>query len=307
MKKVLAILAAAALLLSFAACAAKPADPTPADPAPAADPTPASDPTPAIGLPNPITEYGSLEEINELLILKLAHPPVMGVTDESYKIIDAGETQIAEYDFKVAGVEYCFRGSPSYDADISGYYTAEGPAFSGMPTEETEFVEDGDAKLARWATIDGQYTLLSLNASDAFEDVVKELRGLTAPWMNDTELAYYYECLEGEYQDEYSQRAHMEAEALGADGVRLTVHWAGSVSEDYEWVMTCRLGADGLLSYDDCVKTLYKTDQSGNTTSEVESEGGKGFFTPTEDGKLLWDGAEEEYCRECIFFIPPEA
>ena len=52
---------------------------------------------------------------------------------------------------------------------------------------------------------------------------------------------------------------------------------------------------------------IVETDESGNTTSEVESEGGEGFFTPTEDGKLLWNGAEDDYCRECIFFIPPEA
>ena len=298
MKKVLAILAAAALLLTFAACSVKPADPTPA-----ADPTPTADTTPPVGLPNPVTEYGSLAEINDLLGLKLAHPPVMGVTDERFSVIN-GETQIAEYDFKVAGVEYCFRGSPSFDGDISGYYTADGLAFSGQPTDEIEFVEDGEAKLARWATIDGQYVLLAKNASDAFADVAEELKGLTFPWMTENELAAYYKSLEGEYQDEYSQRAHMKGEALGSDGVRFTVHWAGSAFENYEWVMTCRLYEDGLLSYDDCVKTLYKTDTEGKTTSEVEGTDGSGYFVPTEDGKLLWTGAEDDYCRECIFFMP---
>jgi hypothetical protein len=70
--------------------------------------------------------------------------------------------------------------------------------------------------------------------------------------------------------------------------------------------MTCSL-EDGLLRYDDCVKTLHKTGADDKTVSEVEGEGGSGFFTLTEDGKLLWDGAEDDYCRECIFFIPPEA
>ena len=291
MKRIAFILIAIALAVALCACTVTPAAPT-------------SEPDPAVGMPNPITEYGSLEEINDIVGMKLAHPPVMGVTDERFSIIDAGETKIAEYVFKVAGVEYDFRGSPSFDGDISGYYTADGLAFSGQPTDEIEFVEDGEARLARWATIDGQYVLAAKNANDAFADVAEELKGLTSPWMTEAELAAYYESLAGDYQDEYSQRAHMSGEALGSDGVRFTVHWAGSAFENYEWVMTCRLYEDGLLSYDDCVRTYNKTDSEGKTTSEVESTDGSGFFTPTEDGKLLWDGAEDDYCRECIFFKP---
>jgi hypothetical protein len=291
MKRIAFILIAIALAVALCACTVTPAAPT-------------SEPDPTVGMPNPITEYGSLEEINDIVGMKLAHPPVMGVTDERFSIIDAGETKIAEYVFKVAGVEYDFRGSPSFDGDISGYYTADGLAFSGQPTDEIEFVEDGEARLARWATIDGQYVLAAKNANDAFADVAEELKGLTSPWMTEAELAAYYESLAGDYQDEYSQRAHMSGEALGSDGVRFTVHWAGSAFENYEWVMTCRLYEDGLLSYDDCVRTYNKTDSEGKTTSEVESTDGSGFFTPTEDGKLLWDGAEDDYCRECIFFKP---
>ncbi len=306
MKKIIAILAAAALLLTFAACSAKPADPAPADPTPA-DPAPTADTTQPVGMPNPVTVYGSLAEINEIVGMKLTHPPVMGVTDEEFKTIDFGDWKIAEYDYKVAGVEYHLRGCPSFDDDISGYYINGEPAFSGMPTDEIAYAEDGDVRLARWATMDGQYVLSAVGANDAFPDIAEELKGLTIPGMSESDLAAYYAALEGEYYDEFSQRAHMKAEALGADGVRLTVHWAGSAFENYEWVMTGRLYEDGLLSYSDCVKTLYKTDEDGNTSSEVESEGGEGFFTPTEDGKLLWDGAEDDYCRECIFFIPPEA
>lgn len=291
MKRIAFILIAIALAVALCACTVTPAAPT-------------SEPDPTAGMPNPIAEYGSLEEINDIVGMKLAHPPVMGVTDERFSIIDAGETKIAEYVFKVAGVEYDFRGSPSFDGDISGYYTADGLAFSGQPTDEIEFVEDGEARLARWATIDGQYVLAAKNANDAFADVAEELKGLTSPWMTEAELAAYYESLAGDYQDEYSQRAHMSGEALGSDGVRFTVHWAGSAFENYEWVMTCRLYEDGLLSYDDCVRTYNKTDSEGKTTSEVESTDGSGFFTPTEDGKLLWDGAEDDYCRECIFFKP---
>ena len=112
MKRIAFILIAIALAVALCACTVTPAAPT-------------SEPDPAVGMPNPITEYGSLEEINDIVGMKLAHPPVMGVTDERFSIIDAGETKIAEYVFKVAGVEYDFRGSPSFDGDISGYYTAD--------------------------------------------------------------------------------------------------------------------------------------------------------------------------------------
>ncbi|MBR5708139.1 MAG: hypothetical protein IKX41_02020 [Oscillospiraceae bacterium] len=299
MKKFISILAAAVLLLTFAACTISPVAPA----------SPSAEPEPTVGIPNPITEYGSLAEINELVGVNLVHPPVMGVTDERFSVIN-GEYKLAQYDFTVAGVDYCFRASPFLDDDISGYYVDGGLVFSGRPTEELEFVtfktgEDYDApKLARWEAGDVQYVLSSRNASDAFEDVAEELAGLTRPWMTEGELAAYYESLEGEYQDEYSQRAHMKGEAKGSGGVVFTVRWAGSAFEDYEWVMTCRLCEDGLLSYDDCVQTLYKTDTQGKTSSEVLGTGGSGFFTPTEDGKLLWDGAEDDYCRECIFFKP---
>lgn len=310
-KTMLALLLAAMMLFALAACSADGAAQTHSDTATGADAadadasaaSPANDGDGSVGMPNPITEYLSLDEINGVVGMKLVRPPVMGVSDESFRIIN-GDPTIAEYDFTVAGVEYCFRACPSFDEDISGYYINGEPAFGGRAGGEIEFASDGNARLARWATIDGQYVLSAKEASAAFDDIAAELMSLSLPGMSEDELAAFYEGLAGEYWDEYSKRAYMNAEALGSDGLKIVVHWSSSAFEYSEWVMTAKLYEDGLLSYYDCTYKIYVYGDDGSASTEVVSENGSGFFSVTDDGKLLWNGAEDDYCRECVFSKP---
>lgn len=139
------------------------------------------------GLANPITEYETLEEVNELAKVNLAHPAVMGVDEESFCTIDCGDYLIGQYVFNVAGREYCFRAAVvSAETDISGYYTADGTAFENSLSEngETEYCFADADMLARWFDGDIQYVLMLTGCEDAeqdwFRDIADEMRAITA-------------------------------------------------------------------------------------------------------------------------------
>lgn len=304
MKKLIAAAAALIMVFSLCACSSAPAAPSPVSPSGSpASPTNITTPTPDpaspsnFNLPNPMVECASLDELNEALHGNLKSPGAMGVTEQKYYLIG---DDIAEYDFTMNGVEYSVRFSPMYDTDISGYYINGQNAFTGMPANGIEYAEDGTAKLARWATIDGQYVLSAKEAQGNFEAVAQEMSNMTNPGMSESELATYYSILAGEYTDTVSQRATMTAEAVGSEGVRLTVHWSSSASEYTEWVMTARTDADGLLCYYDLKEAVITTDADGKETREEVDAATEGHFFD-DCGKLLWEGAEEEQCRACVF------
>lgn len=308
MKKIIAAVIALVLVFALCACGQTPAEPpvdnTPDVAEPSDTPAPETPDVPetpigAVGLPNPMTEYGSLDELNELLGVRLVRPAVMGVTNESFYLISGG-IQVAQYCFTLNGVDYMFRASPVYDTDISGYYADGGTIFSGMPTDVPEYAEYEGTKLARWATIDGQYVLAGENASENFPYVVEELTERTLPGMTGDELAAYYDSLAGTYSDATSRRAMLFVEADGSDGLRMTASWSSSAFELTEWKMTARLDADGLLSYSDLTESLINSDADGEQTVSLIRENGTGHFVESE-GKLLWSGADDEQCSACVF------
>lgn len=135
-----------------------------------------------IGMPNPMTEYKSLEEVNKIIGGKLAAPGVMGVSDEHFFVIDCGSYKIGEYQFKVNGIDYTLRCAKVLQ-DISGVYIDGDTAFAGeqaqteeigdniiiyLPGEPETPADDGSGiqhnenheyKCARWFVGDMQYVL----------------------------------------------------------------------------------------------------------------------------------------------------
>lgn len=109
----------------------------------------------------------------------------------------------------------------------------------------------------------------------------------------------------GSYQDSFSHRAMMDV-TLGEDGNSLSilVHWGSSAMEATQWEMTARL-QDGLLRYSDCVSSWVFFPSEGEEQVTVLYESGSGYFTPVRD-TLLWDGAQDEDCRSCVFEKLPE-
>ncbi len=286
MKKFLAITLCLAMILSFAACGKKEAD----------EPVVGGD-----GTTWDCVEYETLEELNAVFNTKLCAPGVMGVTDTFYAVIGGN---IAEYKFTVNSYECTFRATPDYDFDPSGVYLENGTAFQGiMPSDETQYAESEDCKLARWATIDAQY-VFCINDNKGmeqatFESVADELKQMTKPGTTDAEAQAIYEELAGAYQDRVSQRATATVTAM--DGfVYIDVTWGNSADETMEWTMTATLAEDGLLVYNDEKCETFKGE-----TATVNYENAEGFFAPGKDG-LYWTGAATESCQSCIFEKIPQ-
>ncbi len=255
------------------------------------------------GMVNPITEYESLDEINAIVGGKLIRPGVMGLSDEAFRIIDAGDMKIAEYDFTVNGVAYTMRNA-SVLKDISGYYVDGGTAFGDEPAEDVETLYLDEAKLCRWYTLDGQYVLMAKDegvlTEDQFNGICEEMRMLTAVGLTDAEKQDIYAGLAGSYQDSVGQRAVLVAEETEG-ALKISVTWSDSATEMTEWNMTATMGEDGLLSYDDCVRSNIVFDEAGDGTVETVYENGIGFFGVSENAELVWNGAQDEECQECVF------
>ncbi|MCR4962875.1 MAG: hypothetical protein K6B40_03210 [Firmicutes bacterium] len=135
-------------------------------------------------LVNPITEYASLAEINEITGGHLAKPAVMGVTDEAFLIIDANDYKIAEYNFAVNGTPYTMRFAKGTEEDISGVYEGGGLLFDAGATDIIEVKEFEGGKAARCFNMDGQYILTVHDDGaldmETFRAIADELFGLAA-------------------------------------------------------------------------------------------------------------------------------
>ncbi len=80
------------------------------------------------------------------------------------------------------------------------------------------------------------------------------------------------------------------------------VTWPDSAFKSNYWAMHGKFDSNGVLKYDNCVKTVTVFYENGNETTDengvqspyIEYEGGKGSFTYKE-GKLYWNDEEEQH------------
>lgn len=260
------------------------------------------------GMPNPMTEYASLEEMNEACGTCLMHPGVMGVSDESFYSVPFGDVEIASYSYSLNGLRWDERAALTLEGDISGLYINAENAFPGdIPETGISYAEDASVKAARWAEGGCQYTLVvsdeGLMDKGTFLGCAGEIQSMTEPTYGEE----FYASFNGIWEDEMSGRAVLEA---GADGfkVNLLVSWGDSAFETYIWTMSGRIDGEGRLVYSDCRAAIEKSDEQNAGTETVLYENGEGHFTfnPVLD-TLTWDGAAEESCRECVFKLVPEA
>lgn len=200
MKSSFIVLTTLGLIMLFSGCsaataettAAKEAETTAATTAAAAteietsaEETEASEATEApIGLANPMVEYGSLEEVNEILGGYMCKPATMGVTNEMFWTINCGDQgMLGQYCYDVNGVSYTMRFSPNQTGDITGVYTNEGNTVYGDPNcDVIEYAHDSGILFARWFTIDGQYVLEAPSnefTTEIFEGVAEEMYQMT--------------------------------------------------------------------------------------------------------------------------------
>ncbi len=127
------------------------------------------------------------------------------------------------------------------------------------------------------------------------------------------EVVEEYISLAGEYQDEFSQRASATVITDAENqNVNITVMWSSSATTSTMWMMNATKEGNQLI-YNDCVKSelIYSddTDQEGTGDEEIGGgaeetvvyENGSGSFEISDDGKLLWTGAEDPDCQSCVF------
>ncbi len=135
-------------------------------------------------LPNPMVEYESLEEVNEILGGYMCKPAAMGVTDEMFWTIDAGEQgMLGQYCYELNGIGYTMRFSPNQTGDITGVYTNAGNTVYGEPNGDIiEYAHESGTLFARWFTIDGQYVFEAPSnefTTEIFEGAAEEMYQMT--------------------------------------------------------------------------------------------------------------------------------
>lgn len=247
------------------------------------------------GLPNPIVEYETLDEINEKIGVNLLPPSEEDVSDERFSIIN---DSIAQYVCNFNGTEWTFRAAELTDEDISGIFS-----------EYNEFVPGQDYILStnefymnRFFDRDKQYTIVVENPvsadgeifinEDEFMDVCMELQLIQKLHMDDP--------LVGDYQDTVSQRASAYVERFD-EVYNVSVFWSDSASECTRWTMYDAVKDGDRLTYrgEEICHDTY--DEEGNvTSSDVTVSNNLGFFE-IKDGMLYWTGAAQENCRSCVF------
>lgn len=125
---------------------------------------------------------------------------------------------------------------------------------------------------------------------------------------NHDEIMAKRDALVGEYLDDYSQRAMLNAEKdeKADDTLVITVSWGSSATETTKWTMHAVLSSDGTkLSYTDGVCKDCVFDGSGNVNETTVDDKMEGYFE-VKDGKLYWTGASDDNCKDCVFSIYKE-
>lgn len=249
-----------------------------------------------------ITEFSSLQELNNNVGAHLNAPAVDGVVDTGYRLVDRGTFTYAEYAFTFSKMECFERFCPLYDQDISTSGMA-GKSVLDMQNGDMQTVRDTDRWVARWTNTDGQYVLEILDEGvmdeEAFKTNAENIRTMSMN-NNPAEQQSVYDAMAGEYADKTSQRA--TATVTAVEGcAEIVVRWSSSAKETTEWVMTVTRAEDGLLYYKDEVKKNNTYDDAGNLSSIIERENGEGWWSFGDDGLLRWTGAVDEDCRECVF------
>ncbi len=249
----------------------------------------------AVGIPNPVAEYDSMEEINTIVGVDLMRPAVMGVTSERFSVIN---NSIAQYECEINGLEWTFRGAYITEEDISGMYDE-----NNQFTPEQDFtLYTNEFYLERFFDGERQYTIVVTGPvsadgvvfldEDTFMGICMEFESVQKQHMDDP--------LVGDYEDTVSQRATACVERHG-DVYNISVTWSDSVTELSCWTMYDAVLEDSRLTYQGEEIGRFTYDEEGNeTAADITAANNIGWFEIT-DGMLYWTGAAQEECRTCVF------
>lgn len=173
----------------------------------------------------------------------------------------------------VAGVNYCLlcRVTVVYPGAVPGY-----------------------ALVYVWQQPDGSAEILGVVPFD----IADELTALRAA---EDEPAL----TEGIYDDIVSERAYAMVNTPEEGIYAIEIHWSDSADTEYVWTMSARQ-EEGLLLYNDCVKTKVVTGENGEQTEYTANLIPDGYFTLLGEDSFDWSGAAEENCKTCVFVLFPQ-
>lgn len=249
----------------------------------------------AVGIPNPVVEYDSLEEINTIVGVNLMHPAVMGVTNERFSVIS---NSIAQYECEINGLEWVFRGAYITEEDISGLYYEDNTFTPG----DDFTLYTNECYLERFFDGERQYTIAVMGPVSADGEVLMDEETFMNICMEFESIQKQHtdDPLVGDYEDTVGQRATAIVERQG-DVYNISVTWSDSVSEFNCWIMYDAVLAENRLTYQGEEIGHYTYDEEGNETSaEITATNNLGWFE-IKDGMLYWTGAAQEECRTCVF------
>ena len=298
MKKIIAMVLIAAVIAAFCGCGKETESAASVEAATtaagSAAKTGTAESAPA-GVPDPVVEYGSLEEINKAAGVNLMRPAVMGVSEERFSVIDG---KIARYVCDINGREWTFSGACVTDEDISGIFD-ERIVF--VPGEDYGIYAN-EFYLDRFFDGDRQYTIVVkdpvsadgeiLLDGETFSNCCMEMRSIQQQHMDDP--------LVGDFQNPADERMVLYVERRG-DEYTMSVNLNVSESELRCWTMQGAVKDGDRLTYRGEEIGCYTYDAEGNeTSSDVTAANNLGYFE-IKDSRLYWTGAAQEECRSCVF------
>lgn len=249
---------------------------------------------PVIGgnTPNPMVEYGSLDEINGVAKTKLFHPAIPGVSDEKFFVVS---DTLAHYAFSANGIDYVFRGSKNINEDISGVWIGDATAFENS-TENYDIVISENAKCAKMLIKDTLYVLIANDkgslSEEQFNNIADEFHNILLTNASNESV----NALVGDYMDRISQRAIAHVKLVEVDTVAIDIHWGNSVESHEEWQIIAKY-ENGRLVYE--MGQINHLHYDGDAAVQV-NDAVSGYFE-IEDDVVAWSGSNIDSTSSCEF------
>lgn len=249
------------------------------------------------GMPNPMKEVASLEELCEAANCAMIKPEGVEVADEAFFMIE-GNPQIAEYQFTVDGKKCSLRfADVDAKTDISGVYGDEGTIYASYTEEGTVNVQNDDLQSQRWFTVDGQYVFTVLDGGEwewtQFDGIVSQFADMEPKNWNAAVPFADYLALTGYYADD---AMNMAAITIKDDHVAINV--AADLADGTRmcWDMDAVLDG-GKLTYEKETVSQGVYDEDGGISTTDLPDGGAGYVEIKDDGSLDFAGAYSEQLR----------
>ena len=169
MKRTISVFLAAAICtaaLGLTACGTKPTESTTTTPESSSTVTEtAEDAAGNTQIPAPITDRGSLDEVNEVIGSAMKRPADLELTNEAWSTIDDEEkNHIGQYTFTYNGGSYTLRAAKD-TGDISGVWENGTTLGNGREGDVTAITTESGGIWSRWFDGDMQYSLYAEGAT----------------------------------------------------------------------------------------------------------------------------------------------